>query len=1373
MHLVRLIALVGVLFGAELPSVAQDLGYPVIRHYRAFEYGQSPVNLDIAVSEEGLVYVANQDGLLEFDGAEWRLIPLSGRRAPSRLHVSDEGALLIGANGDAGILGVDDAARASFHSLISGDLSERSQDRVEQLLHAGSTSYFVTPSRILAHTADTVRALTPVAPLQHAFVNEDSLFVVLWGRGLTRLEAAGFADVMTSESFAVDELLFSAALSDSTTLLGRSSGTIQVYSRGRLVPADSALATTLPSEEVRSALRLADGTLLLGFAESRLAVLAPGASGFQFLDFTDGLPFGDINGMAEDVSGLVWMATSDGIARIDLRSAVSSPPASSGWSGPVRAVSLHENNLYIGTDRGLLRGSRTTNGLITAFEPVPNASEPISSLLTVGEDLLVVIGDRIRILPLGNAGLAYTIDLDARIHTLKSSDYQDRTVWVGIEGGLVRLTYNPVLSRWTESGRQADRNLSLHSLAEDATGGIWVGLSPSGIARFLWNTADSSASTVFRFDKQSGLPAGMARPFRIDDRLAAWAPTGFFMFDSANNRFFAASSLGLSSVTMPSDLRFVTAAPGDSIWIIGGDLAGIVPPGDEADGSGRRFLLNDGLHRLSDAAIHQVACEDGSNGKRCWFATDRGLLLFLVDAGVSTGVELPVHIRQVTASDQVLFGGGAPGSAVIPDFKLPFRENDISLKWSAPDFDDFTAVRYQYRLLGLSDSFSDWTADTRVAFTELPENSYAFEVRALSPTGRRGPVTRVTFTIEPPWYRTLWALTLYALAFVASVFVAGKSLARFHVYQLSESNDRLEARLQARTNEVEAQRQQLASHNRELETRHQELLQHQRQLEIRHEELRKNKLRIEDQATKMAAQNKEMDIQRREMERQRRLLAKANEALEVSTERAELFARDAQQATGAKSRFLANMSHEIRTPMNAIIGFTDLLAGKLKDPEMTRYVSRIQSSSRSLLTLINDILDLSKVEAGKLDIVPAPMNLKAVLGDMPMMFREKADLKGLTLTLELDPSLPASVVLDETRIRQILINLVGNAVKFTEEGGVTIQARADRLEGDMPGEQTILLRVADTGIGIADEDKELIFGAFDQSRGQSVSDYGGTGLGLAITKKLVDLMGGAIYLDSKKGEGSVFIVRLPRVSTATTPVSDSSPGALDAKHVVFRDAHILVAEDQGQNHELITQMLKLSGLRCTCVGNGQAVLDLLGRERFDAVLLDLQMPILDGIQVVETLDASGTRPDIPMIAFSASVMGEEFSRFRALTDDFLAKPITRDDLVAVLQKHLPYDEVDELADSDTGASPVSISYDVEDNELREALISMSDEWKDLSYRQTVNDMELFGLKVASLGEQYGHSGLQQWGRAVGDAAHQFDQDALNQLFGQFQRFTSD
>ena len=1351
-------------------AVAQELGYPVIRHYRSFEYGQNPVNHDIAVSETGLVYVANQDGVLEFDGAAWRLIPLSGRRTPTRLALAPGGTLLIGSDGDVGMLQTDESSRATYASLVSSAASERNQDRVTRLLRVGETTFFITPSRILAHSADTVRTVTPVAPIQHAFANEDSLFVILWGRGLTRLEGSTFRDVATSVPFTRDEVTFSAALTDSTTLLGRASGAMDVYSRGTLVPADSALATALPRGDVRTARRLVDGTLVMGFAEGRLAVRIPGASRFDFLDFADGLPFGDINGISEDATGNIWLATADGVARLDLRSAVSSPPASSGWSGPVRAVTHLGNDLYIGTDRGLLVAPREDERLPRSFEIVESASEPVSGLLSARDDVMVVSGSRIRILPLGNAALGYVLDLETRVNTLWSphdTDSEEVVVWAGVDGGIVRLSYDPILSMWSVSGQYMEEGMYPHSLAQDATGALWAGLSPSGLARLAWNASDSTASSAFRYDERNGLPTSMARPFRMDDRLAVWAPSGFYTFDSGSNRFFASNSLGLNTATVPTDLRFVAPSPGDSVWVVGASMAGIVPPA-EAD-SGRRFDLNDGLQRISDASIHQVSCDPGSNGSRCWFATDRGLLLFLTEAGRSTGAELPVRIREVEAGQRLIFGGGAPGFSNIPDFKLPFSDNDIAISWSAPDFDAFSAIRFQYRLLGLEEEFSEWTSDTRVAFSELPEDSYSFEVRALSPTGRTGPVSRLSFTITPPWFRSLWAFSLYAILFVASVYLAGKSLARFHVAQLSESNRRLAERLQRQTAEVEAQRQQLATHNQELETRHFELVQHQRQLEIRHEELRKSKLRIEDQAAQMSDQNKEMEIQRREMERQRRLLAKANEALEESSERAERFAQDAQQATSAKSRFLANMSHEIRTPMNAIIGFTDLLTRRIEEPELRRYVSQIQSSSRSLLTLINDILDLSKVEAGKLDIVPAPMDLRAVMDDMPMMFGEKAERKGLVLSVRSDPSLPSTLVMDEARIRQILINLIGNAIKFTETGSVDVQARTDRFEGDGPGERTVLIRVADTGIGISDEDKGHIFGAFDQSRGQSVSEYGGTGLGLAITKKLITLMGGSIYLDSTRDQGSVFIVRIPRVPIMEKASGTQGRQSVDTEQIRFHDAAVLVAEDKEQNRELISRMLELSGLRCTCVTNGQEVVDILKSESFEVLLVDLQMPVMDGIALVRHLDETGTRPKAPIIAFSASVVGKEADTFRALTDDFLAKPVTRADLVKVLMNHLPFDVIEEESSSEE-APPEAGPSRVENPDLRGALAAMRTEWSDLTYRQTVNEMEAFGSRLESMGAEYSDVHIQRWGRAIQDAANRFDLEALNRLFAQYPVF---
>jgi len=1363
------------LIGAAVPflvgglsEVVAQSGYPVVRHYRSFEYGQNPSNLDIVMSNEGLLYVANQDGLIEFDGVSWRFLPLPNRSTPTRIALSPDGALLVGAREDVGVLRSDSLYRPTFQSLLAAADAGGGIDNVSQLLVSSRTAYFVTPGRIIAGTPDSLVTLTPMAPIQHAFVNQDTLFASLWGRGLTYLAGNSFQDLEDGGSLSRDELRFSVPLSDSTTLLGTSSGQLFTYGQGRLAPLDSALAQTLPSGIPTAASRLTDGTLTLGYDGIGLLLVQPNTDQLQLLDYRDGLPFGSINGITQDALGRIWLATTDGIARIDLNNAVSTPPDLTGLAGAVRAVAFLDNKMLVGTDRGVFSSPLQTGRLPRSFTQLSDIVAPVGALVAVRGDALVVNGSVITVLPLGSTFLRYTIEMDAAIQTVLASRFTPNVIYLGHEGGITRLVFNEVLSRWERGSTAQQSDLHPHALAEVLPGELWAGTSPNGLARISWAAADTLAHEVLMYDQRNGLPVGRTTPIQIDGRLAVWSRNGFYAFDPSLGRFLPSNSLGLTSQSAVSDIRFVNASSGDSIWVITGSFAGIVLPQEGA--SGRRIDLNEGLQPLAESTIHQVACDPQPGRTGCWFATDRGLLHFNPLSGARNEAAPPTWIRSVESSSRILFDGGAPSWQKTPDYQLPFKENTITIRFASPVFDDFVAQTYQYRLIGAGEEWSRWTSDTETKYAGLSENSYAFEVRALSRAGRIGPTARVTFTIEPPWFRTLWALGLYVIGFVLSIYLAGKSLSLFHVSQLSDSNERLAKRLKAQTDEVEQQRAQLSIHNQELETRHQELLQHQRQLEIRHEQLRKSKGRIEQQAEQMAAQNREMELQRKEVDRQRRLLARANEALEASSEQAARYAVAADEANSAKSRFLANMSHEIRTPMNAIIGFTDLLARKLSGDELKRYVEHIQTSSRSLLALINDILDLSKVEAGKLNIVFAPVMISRMIEDMPLMFGEKAAAKGISFSAECHEGVPGMVLLDEARLRQVLINLLSNAVKFTSHGSVSVDVRAKRLEGDAEGRTTLLIRVEDSGIGIKEEDKKHIFGAFDQASGQSHSEFGGTGLGLAITKKLVELMGGSIYLDSEVGRGSVFVVRLPNIEMVPDEVV-SEIVRVSVESIRFSGSRVLVAEDVDQNRELIREMLELSGLDCTCVRNGREVLEAVANESFDLLLLDLHMPELNGTAVVQELRKNGAQPPFPIIAFSASVVGEEADAFRIITDGFLAKPLTHKRLVEELSKHLPYNSVTKEASDKLGSAPITKpEVPRGDVDLLKKLREKQAYWKDLSYRQTINEMEDFGQEMVDLGTEHSFDPLMHWGNALRMAAHHFEVDELNRLFAQFPEF---
>ncbi|MFW5825543.1 MAG: ATP-binding protein, partial [Marinobacter sp.] len=273
-------------------------------------------------------------------------------------------------------------------------------------------------------------------------------------------------------------------------------------------------------------------------------------------------------------------------------------------------------------------------------------------------------------------------------------------------------------------------------------------------------------------------------------------------------------------------------------------------------------------------------------------------------------------------------------------------------------------------------------------------------------------------------------------------------------------------------------------------------------------------------------------------------LRRSEDELRAAKLEAEQLAREAESANRAKSEFLANMSHEIRTPMNAVIGYSDLLSRIVSDPRQKHYLDAIRASSRSLLMLINDILDLSRIEAGKMRLEFGPVSLRRLLQDVRHIFDLRAREHNVSLEVSVAPELPAGLILDETRLRQVLFNLVGNAIKFTHEGGVTV--RAEVTEPRRQGDEEVCdltIAVADTGIGIAEDQLERIFDAFEQQEGQSSRKYGGTGLGLAISRKLVRMMGGELSVQSREGEGSTFTVLLPDVRVVPMEEEPAEPPA--------------------------------------------------------------------------------------------------------------------------------------------------------------------------------------------------------------------------------------
>jgi len=490
----------------------------------------------------------------------------------------------------------------------------------------------------------------------------------------------------------------------------------------------------------------------------------------------------------------------------------------------------------------------------------------------------------------------------------------------------------------------------------------------------------------------------------------------------------------------------------------------------------------------------------------------------------------------------------------------------------------------------------------------------------------------------------------------------------------------------------------------------------------------------------------------------RKLSAEIKERKEVEKKLAQA-KQDAERANSAKSIFLANMSHEIRTPMNAIVGFTELLGDEVQNPRLRSYVQSIQNAGHTLLRLINDILDLSKIEAGKLELNYIPTDVRALCEEIRGVFELAARKKGITLVMDIDRNLPHYLLIDEIRLRQILLNLVGNAVKFTESGYVRLAVRSQPSPTDPSGED-ITIVIEDTGIGIPSDQIETVFGAFAQTHGQDSRKYGGTGLGLSISRRLCEMMGGKIAVESTEGEGSAFTVHFPHVAV----VSDYVPAVVPNTPEVdtFDPATILVVDDVANNREFLVKIFEKSEIKVLTAHNGEEAVELFERERPDLVLMDLRMPRMDGYEATRRIKAIA--PKTPVIALTASVI-QQGRRNDIRFDGFLGKPIDRNVLLSQLGRFLSH----RSSPPNMAASQKhTLEWDSDSQGRFDAMHPSDRSELTGAYRRAVgsnaiHDIEAFAHTVQQLGERYAIVPFRELAVDLDEALASFDITRMEQL----------
>ncbi len=531
-------------------------------------------------------------------------------------------------------------------------------------------------------------------------------------------------------------------------------------------------------------------------------------------------------------------------------------------------------------------------------------------------------------------------------------------------------------------------------------------------------------------------------------------------------------------------------------------------------------------------------------------------------------------------------------------------------------------------------------------------------------------------------------------------------------------------------------------------------------------------------------QNAQLEQVNSELTREMAERKRVEQELHLAKEAAQEAQRAAEAANRAKSDFLANMSHEIRTPMNAVIGFTELLDALITDPTQRSYLESIKTGGRSLLTLINDILDLSKIEAGKLEINSEPASITSIFYEIRQVFRQKIAEKHLDFLMAIEPGIPEYLLLDDLRVRQILLNLVGNAIKFTQQGYIKVSAStappAPLLQGEGSltppslagkgagglGRLDLIITVADSGIGIPEAQQHTIFAAFTQQDGQDMKYYGGTGLGLTITRRLAAMMHGTITLKSEVNRGSIFEITIKDVAVCADRPESTHGQSFDAEQIVFEHASILVVDDVPPNRALIAGFFRETALEVIEAQNGQQALACVREQQPDLILMDLRMPVMDGYEATRQIKEAEDLRHIPVIALTATALKEAHAMIQAHGfDGYVKKPVTRTELFQELVRFLPYSEqapVERLSDQGTHLKDVDLAALPVDtlNTLPDIIDRLEGEfmhsWESARQHNTFVEIEDFARQIKTLGETYSLNILEKFGSDLVTHVGSFD-----------------